>query len=209
MIMSPWEDDMKYLTFVILLPIIWFAECAVSDVQTAEITEWQVPWENSRPRDPYVDNQHLVWFVGQRGDYIAYLDPRSSKFTRFELEPGTGPHNLIVDGDGYVWYAGNRSAHIGKLNPLGGEIVKFLMPNPAAQDPHTLVFDQKGDIWFTVQRGNFVGKLAIASGKIQLIQVPTPGARPYGIVIDSKNRPWVNEFGNNKMVWGQTFILSF
>jgi virginiamycin B lyase len=167
--------------------------------QHVEITEWPVPWENTRPRDPYVDVEGRVWFVGQRGDYLAYLEPGSGDFKRYELMPGAGPHNLIVDADGLVWYAGNRAEHIGRLNPATGDITRVPMPDPAAGDPHTLVFDHAGDIWFTVQRGNFVGKLTVATLEVQLIPVPTPAARPYGIVIDSQNRPWVALFGSNKI----------
>ncbi|MGH7645336.1 MAG: lyase, partial [Gemmatimonadales bacterium] len=46
---------------------------------------------------------------------------------------------------------------------------------------------------------NAVGKLTVATGAVRLIPVPTPRARPYGIWIDSKNRPWFNEFGTNKL----------
>ena len=50
-----------------------------------EIREWPVPWQDTRPRDPAVDAQGRVWFVGQTGDYIGRLDPASGKFDRFEL----------------------------------------------------------------------------------------------------------------------------
>jgi virginiamycin B lyase len=171
----------------------------VAAAQDVRITEWPVPWENTRPRDPYVDGRGRVWFVGQRGDYVAYLEPETGEFTRFELGAGAGPHNLIVDDRGYVWYAGNRAEHIGRLDPATGEITKYAMPDPAARDPHTLVFDRDGDIWFTVQGGNFVGKLDVQTGAVRLIAVPTPSARPYGIVVDSQNRPWIAEFGTNKI----------
>ena len=39
------------------------APAAVAPVQ---ITEWTVPWEKTRPRDPYVDASGKVWFVGER-----------------------------------------------------------------------------------------------------------------------------------------------
>jgi virginiamycin B lyase len=163
------------------------------------IKEWRVPYENSRPRDPYVDSKNRVWFVGQVGNYVAYLDPKNGNFRRYELEDGALPHNLIVDKSDMVWYAGNGNGHIGKLDPATGKVTRYAMPNPAARDPHTLVFDQKGDIWFTVQHGNFVGRLATATGKVDLVEVPTPSARPYGIVVDSKGRPWFNEFGSDKI----------
>lgn len=163
------------------------------------IKEWPVPYSSSRPRDPYIDSQNRVWFVGQVGNYIAYLDPASGKFRRYEIDEGTLPHNLIVDRNDMVWYAGNGNGHIGKLDPTTGKITRYRMPDPEAQDPHTLVFDQKGDIWFTVQNGNFVGRLATRTGKVDLIKVATPGARPYGIKVDSKGRPWFNEFGSDKI----------
>ncbi len=171
--------------------------------QTVEIREWLVPWENSRPRDPYVDSSGRVWFVGQAGHYVASLHPETGQFNRYDLEPGTGPHNLIVADDGSrrtIWYAGNLNAHIGKLNPDTGRIDKIKMPDKKARDPHTLAFDSAGNIWFTVQGGNFVGKLTVESGEVTLMAVPTKRSRPYGIVINSKDEPWIVEFGSNKLI---------
>src|SRR3712207_5335289 len=76
------------------------------------IKEWPVPYEKSRPRDPYVDSKKRVWFVGQVGNYVAHLDPSSGTFRRYELEDGALPHNLIVDKSDMVWYAGNGNGHI-------------------------------------------------------------------------------------------------
>ena len=185
----------------LLLSLLWTLQGnADGDV---DIREWEVPWSDSRPRDPFVEPSGRVWFVGQRGHYVASLDPESGNFERFDLEAGTGPHNLIVTGDGddaIVWYAGNRDAHIGRLDPRTGKIQKFPMPIERARDPHTLVFDSAGDIWFTVQGGNYVGRLATDSGEVSLIEVPTRNARPYGIKLNSRNEPWVVEFGSNKLL---------
>ena len=190
---------MKKIAAFLPLFLLWPGAPANVETDPIEITEWQVPWENSRPRDPYVDNQNRVWFVGQCSDYAAYLDPETGEFKRYDLEAGTGPHNLIVDGDGIVWYAGNRAAHIGKLDPATGDIVKYPMPDPAARDPHTLVFNSAGDIWFSVQGSNFVGKFSTGTGEVQLVPVPTERSRPYGIVVDDGDRPWFTEFGTNKI----------
>ena len=190
---------MKKLLAVLVGSLIWCAGSASLSANEIEIEEWVVPWEESRPRDPFVDSKGRVWFVGQRSHYVAYLDVDTGEFTKFDLTPGTGPHNLIVDKDGDVWYAGNRAAHIGRLDPETGEIAKYPMPDPAAKDPHTMVFDGNGDIWFTIQVGNFIGKRTTATGEIQLVEVPTERARPYGIVIDSTNRPWIAEVGTNKI----------
>ena len=142
---------MQYYTGIALSMLLFFGSGPEALSATAEIKEWPVPWNNTRPRDPYAASADKVWFVGQGGDYAAYLNPETGEFERFDLESGAGPHNLIVADDGTVWYAGNRAAHIGKLDPESGAIVKFPMPEPVARDPHTLVFDPAGDIWFTVQ----------------------------------------------------------
>ena len=170
-----------------------------ASLNPVDLKEWPVPWDQTRPRDPYVDQQHRVWFVGQGGDYIAVLDPEAGQFHQFKLDPGTGPHNLIVDEKGQVWYAGNGASHIGKLDPATGTITKYPMPDPKATDPHTLVFGKNREIWFTVQQGNFVGHLDMDTGKIQLIPLPTPHARPYGLVLDTAHVPWFTEFGTNKL----------
>jgi virginiamycin B lyase len=164
---------------------------------TIDIREWPVPWSDTRPRDPAVDKDGKVWFVGQTGDYIGKFDPATAKFERFDLEKGTGPHNVIVGPDGALWFAGNRAAHIGRLDPKSGAIRKVKMPDVAAGDPHTLVRAGDGSIWFTVQSGSFVGRLDPKSGDVKLVKVPTAGSRPYGIVVEKSGRVWFNEFGRN------------
>ncbi len=172
---------------------------AEAELNPANITEWKVPWENTRPRDPYVDQQNRVWFVGQTGDYIAMLDVKASMFEQFPLDPDTGPHNLIVDKQGIIWYAGNRAAHIGKLNPMSNHITKYAMPNSSASDPHTLVFGKPNEIWFTVQQGNYIGQLNMNTGSVLLTPLLTQNARPYGIVVNTTDTPWFTEFGTNKL----------
>lgn len=175
--------------------------------QTLEIEEWEVPWEASRPRDPYVAPDGRVWFVGQRSHYAAVLDPATGEFTRYDLLEGAGPHNLVVDEDGSVWYAGNADRHIGHLDPTSGEIVRYDMPDERARDPHTLLFGEGDDLWFTVQQGNFVGHFDKRSGAVRLMEAPTaegrggqPGSsRPYGIKLDSQGSPWIVLFNTNKV----------
>ncbi len=188
------------------LPALLIAAALAMPIQAAEpapqpvIEEWAVPWPDTRPRDPYVGPDGLVWFVGQRGHYVASLDPETGEFRRIDLEPGTGPHNLIVANDGTIYYAGNLAAHIGRLDPDTGVIHKIPMPDTAARDPHTLVFDPAGDIYFTVQAGNRVGRLDVATEAVTLTPVATAGARPYGIVVAPSGTVWATAFGSNRLL---------
>ena len=148
---------------------------AVELAAQVPIKEWPVPYANSRPRDPYVDGQKRVWFVGQVGNYIAYLDPANGKFKRYEIEDGALPHNLIVDKKDMVWYAGNGNGHIGKLDPASGKITRYPLPDEV-RDPHTLIADDKDNIWFTAQQSNYVGRLNTKTGKVDVARVPSPNA---------------------------------
>lgn len=200
---------MRRFTIAVIAALIIVPAAPAAAQVHVDIKEWPVPWENSRPRDPYVGPGGQVWFVGQTGHYVAYLDPETGDFQRFDLDDGAGPHNLIVDDEGIVWYAGNRQSHIGRLDPADGTIQKIMMPDPAARDPHTLVFDQAGDIWFTVQGGNMMGKLDVGTREVKLVASETERARPYGIIIDGDGRPWINLFGSNRIatIDPQTFAL--
>jgi virginiamycin B lyase len=169
----------------------------VEDPVQLEITEWPVPWEDTRPRDPDVAPNGVIWLVGQGGDYAARFDPETTGFRRKELPPGTGPHNLIIDRDGFLWIAGNRQAFIGRMNYVTGELTRYSMPDETARDPHTLVFSGRDDIWFTMQWSNYVGRLNKRSGHVDLVPMQTERARPYGIKMDSKGHPWIALLGTN------------
>lgn len=164
-----------------------------------EITEWTVPWENTRPRDPDIAPDGVIWLVGQAGHYVARFDSDTEEFERYDLPDGSGPHNVIVGSEGDLWVAGNKQAYIGQMNRETGEMKQFPMPDEAAKDPHTLVDNGQGQIWFTVQWGNFIGRLDKASGKVDLVPVPTEKARPYGIKLAADGRPWVVLLGTNKL----------
>lgn len=179
--------------------LLVISDAGLADNQTSvSITEWTVPWENSRPRDPYVGAEGLVWFVGQKGDYVARLDPTTGDFKRYDLDSGTGPHTVIVDERG-VWYAGNRARHLGLLNPDSGEITKIMMPGDGPGDVHTMDFTDAGDIWFTLQGANQIGFMAAGNREVTLHDVPTDYARPYGLLVADDNRPWATLFGSYKL----------
>ena len=170
-----------------------------TDLLSIDLKEWAVPYEQSRPRDPFATDES-VWFVGQRSGYLARFDRASETFEKIDLKKGSGPHNLIVGSDGVVWYAGNRTRLIGRYDPESGEVEEISMPDDAARDPHTLVFDKaEENIWFTVQGGNMMGRLNIATRTIDLIPSKTERSRPYGVKIAPDGTPWFVLFGTHKL----------
>ena len=194
------------LLFALFLTLLFRPtdHAAAQDFQTGftsqvNIAEWTVPWERTRPRDPYVAPDGIVWFCGQAGGYIGSLNPETGEMKQWDIGEGAGPHNLIVAPDGMVWYAGNRRAHIGRLDPTTGEVTKFNMPDASARDPHTLVWLPDGNIAFTVQGGNMVGHLDISTGEVKLASAEKPNSRPYGIKVAPDGEVWVVLFGTNRL----------
>lgn len=168
-------------------------------VNAADFETWQVPWEKTRPRDPAVDQQGRVWFVGQTGDYVAWLDAESGEFTRHELPEGAGPHNLIVGEDGEIWVAGNRAAWIGRMDAQSGDLEQFSTADENVKDPHTLIQAEDGRIWFTAQHANRVGVINPEDESLQTWQAKTERSRPYGIRVDESGQPWIVQVGTNKL----------
>jgi len=168
--------------------------------QDASLTpkEWQVPWANTRPRDPIMDATGRVWFVGQEGNYVAYLDSRSGEFKRYSIDEGTFPHNINLDERGGVWFTGNRNGKLYSLDPKSGEL-KHIEAGAEVRDPHTMIWTSNGIAWFTAQQSNYVGRLDRATGEVRLWKIADRGARPYGIVVDRSGRPWFDLFGTNKI----------
>lgn len=170
---------------------------AIAQDNTAlPVKQYEVPWgRQDRPRDPSVHPDGSVFFVGQEGNYVARLDPRTGEFKRYTIEEGAHPHTSAVDSRGIVWYTGNRNGTIGRLDPRTGEVTSFPVPEDI-RDPHTMVFDKQGNIWFTAQSSAAVGHFNVTSKAFKIVRTAA-GSRPYGIELDSKGHPWFNLFGTN------------
>ena len=159
--------------------------------------ESTVPWERTRPRDPVQDKTGKVWFVGQVGNYVAYLDPKSGQFKRFEIDSGANPHNINIDEKGGVWFTGNRNGKLYQIDPATGGLTRIAL-DASVRDPHTMIWDRNGIAWFTAQQSNQIGRLDRKTGEVKYWKTGDR-SRPYGMVVDSKDRPWFDLFGTNKI----------
>lgn len=184
----------------LLLVLCLCCTAAPIAADTVNIREWLVPWQKSGPANPYVGQRGRVWFVGRRGDYVANFSPQTEEFNRYDLQKGTAPFSLLVDASQNIWFSSSRRRHIGMLDPATGRVSEIEMPDRKAKDPRTLVFDLAGNIWFTVADGNFIGKLSVVTREVELIALPARNLDPYGVVIDSRGRPWAAASGKNVLL---------
>src|SRR5439155_962494 len=184
------------LCFALLFTTLPFLHAVpIADTVDVKIDEWLTPSNPPYPHDPAVAPDGSIWYTGQKANVVGRFDPKTEKFKEFALPtPGSGPHGVIADKDGNIWYTGNAAALIGRIDPKTEKITEYKMPDPKARDPHTMAFNKAGLMYFTVQAGNFVGTLDPKSGKIALYTAPTANARPYGIMLNSKEVPFFDEF---------------
>lgn len=162
--------------------------------------EWTAPQLGQRARDPVEAPDGTIWWVGQGGNTIGRVDPRTGEMDEWPLPAEALPHSVNVDAQGRVWYMGNGNGTIGLFDPESGEATEYPMPDENARDPHTAEFDAQGVMWFTLQRSNMIGRFDPASGDIRLVTVEREGARPYGVKIDSRGNPWVACNGSNCLI---------
>jgi virginiamycin B lyase len=157
-----------------------------------EITfkEWEMPTLGQRARDPIQAEDGSIWWVGQFGNLMGRLDPRTGEMKEWQLPSNAFPHTVELDRQGTPWYTGNKNGSVGKLDPATGRITVHQMPDSRAKDPHTLIFDNKGIAFFTLQNSNMVGRLNPETGDIKLITLPVPDSKPYGIKVDAEGAIW-------------------
>lgn len=162
--------------------------------------EWVAPQLGQRARDPVEAPDGTFWYVGQQGNTIGRIDPRTNEVREWSLPEGALPHSVNVDTQGGIWYMGNGNGTIGRFNPATGQAREYRMPDPNARDPHTAEFDANGIMWFTLQQSNMIGRFDPDSGEIRLVTIERPRARPYGVRIAADGTPWVACNGGNCII---------
>ncbi|MEJ2093651.1 MAG: hypothetical protein P8X93_00295 [Gammaproteobacteria bacterium] len=172
---------------------------AVENGDQVEIREWLVPWSDTEPRSPAVDKKGRIWFCGRTGHYLAYFNPETGKFKKFELDDKSMPQSLVINKKGQIWFSDPGRGYIGRLLLKTGKVKKYPMPENSGIDPYTLVFNDEGDIWFTAMGANAIGKLDTASGEVKYSSLESEAAKPLDIKLDSGERPWVSLSATNRL----------
>jgi virginiamycin B lyase len=155
-----------------------------------ETKTWRALKLGQRTRDPIEAPDGSIWYVGQWGNVIGRIDPKTDNVQEWDLPANSLPHSVMVDRSGGIWFLGNGNGTIGKFDPATGNSTVYKMPLPNAKDPHTGEFDSNGIFWFTLQQSDMIGRFNPANGDIKLVSTKA-GAKPYGIKFDKDWTPWV------------------
>ena len=113
---------------------LWFMDFANEhigriDAESGEITLYETPTFDSRPRRGEVDSQDRVWYAGFGGNVIGMFDPRTEEFQEWiPPTPRTKPYDTHVDRNGDVWTGSMFTDRVVRLTPATGEFVDYLLP---------------------------------------------------------------------------------
>jgi virginiamycin B lyase len=117
--------------------------------EAVEIKEWTVPWENTRPRDPFVDLQNRPWIAEVGTHKLATVDPKTLKTEEILLpRKAARPRSLGVTSDGHTWYVDYAGGFLGRLNPATGRIQEWPMPGGNSSRPYGMAVDDRDRLWF-------------------------------------------------------------
>ncbi len=140
-------------------------------------------------------------YVTDRGrrPAIVKVDPRTGEQTDYPTPSArSSPHGLTVDTDGTVWWSG-RNVNLAHLDPKTGKWDVYPI-NELGMQGHTPVFNSKGDLWFSMLTGNRLGHWKRATDTIDFYDTPGARGRPYGLVIDHKDKVWYVEYHDSHVV---------
>ena len=141
---------------------------------------------------------HQVDFDADGNVWLAYtaccivkFDPRTGEQTAFEGHGGG--HGIAVDQtDGTVWYSGDV---VRRLDPATGKVDHWVADDRMLSS-NTQIFDSKGNLWLSLLAAGALGKWDRATDSIVYWDVPVLRSRPYGIIVDHKDKVWFADYHN-------------
>ena len=136
------------------------------------------------------DNDGNVW-LAYTACCIVKFDPRTGEQTAYEGHGGG--HGIAVDQtDGTVWYSGDVVRH---LDPVTGKVDHWVSEDTMLRS-NTQIFDSKGNLWLSLLAAGALGKWDRATNSVVYWEVPVLRSRPYGIIVDHKDKVWFADYHN-------------
>jgi streptogramin lyase len=99
------------------------------DAKSGNVSWFQTPTPNSRPRRIRTDAQDRAFFGEYQGNRIGMLDPETKKITEWPLSiPWSGPYYVTWDKSGNLYTGGMTTDRLSKIDPKTGQDIEYLMP---------------------------------------------------------------------------------
>jgi virginiamycin B lyase len=169
------------------------------DPKTGKVTEYRMP--NPEARDPHTmafNNDGLMYFTVQGGNFVGTLDPSTGKIML--ASPPTsrsGPYGIMVDSNGVPYFDEFNAPNLGRIDPKTLKITEYPLPNKAAR-PRRIAIAKDDTVYYTDYARGMLGHLDPRSGTVEEFKSPGgPNSRPYAIAVVSDGAVWYCETGND------------
>ena len=99
------------------------------DGKSREVTLYQTPTPNSRPRRTMLDAYGHLWFAEFAVNKVAMFDIKRDTFQEWDVPtPHSYPYDVFLDKNGDLWSGSMSSDRILRLAPQSGATVEYLLP---------------------------------------------------------------------------------
>src|SRR5579864_7169265 len=146
----------------------WFAEYVPNgkigkvDAKTLQVTKWQPPTPDARPRRIQIDTDGTIWFAEFQAGKIGQFDPKTEAFKEYALPgPEATPYALAIAKNHTLWYSSEHLDVIGNLDPQTGHVTEYPFPQ-AENTMREFNLDAQGRMWFGSPANNKVGYFYLA-----------------------------------------------
>lgn len=177
---------------------LWFTEHRdpgfVGRLSGGQITEYETPRSNDRPRGIALGPDGRVWFAESAGGNgaIGALDPADpSEIVEYTtgLSNGAAPWDVAA-GPGGVWFTESGAHRIRRITTAGVMDLDVALP-AGAIDPRGIALGPDGNMWFTYRGPNDGGVGRVTPlGAVELHPLPGPVGNPESIAAGADGELW-------------------
>jgi streptogramin lyase len=156
----------------------------------AMIVEYRFPNTEAMParftQQIDFDRDGNVWVTDRGAPALVKVDPRTGE--RTDYTGHGGGHGLAVDLDGTIWYSGPEVVR--RFDPRTERHDAYVIDGDTLPGSNTQIFDSRGNLWLSLLTTGELGLWDRRTDTIRRWRVPIERSRPYGIIVDHRDRVW-------------------
>jgi virginiamycin B lyase len=156
--------------------VFWFILSGQSKVgylnyNTGQIRTFPTPTKAANPQRFRFGSDGRIWFGEYRAGKIGVFDPKTEKFSEYDLPKGGSAYCLHIDDQGRIWIASTYRESLIRFDPATKAMVEYPLPgNGTEMDMLGAIIrdiwpDEKGRMWFVEWSRNKVASAEIVKGE--------------------------------------------
>src|SRR5262252_701326 len=99
------------------------------DAKTRNVTVYETPTPDSRPRRGRVDREGRLWFAEYQGNGIGMLDPKAGRITEWKVPtPWSAPYDVVLDRNGEAWTGSMLNDLVARIDTRTGQVTEYPLP---------------------------------------------------------------------------------